>query len=339
MGSLRSHPYGIELHPVTGIARITCKQEEPSAPSPPAPTTTAAAAQRALAEHGWPDDAEPRVRVGIHTGEAAVTDDDDGEPTARLHLAFQARIATRWTRSTSRQSRQAAAKTAPAESAVTTRLLRRLRPRPRRMTGNIEIICNIEIVCEVTSRSWLEIAGAMGLGPRPRRRCSWSGRVFSSRQPRREWRARRRGRGRLGRGRRVDELRVHDGVVEAFAGGDHARVGFREGDCDDPALLPLLRHLPGPPGVVDRFDDLVGLGELAKVMGTSVRMIEQHYGALLEGLTAGSLGGSTRSRPSSRRRPRRPHRIADRLGPGLVATDEFRARPGSYRHDRARSRP
>jgi hypothetical protein len=30
------------------------------------------------------------VRVGIHTGEAAVTDDDDGEPTARLHLAFQA---------------------------------------------------------------------------------------------------------------------------------------------------------------------------------------------------------------------------------------------------------
>jgi hypothetical protein len=90
MGSLRSHPYGIELHPVTGIARITCKQEEPSAPSPPAPTTTAAAAQRALAEHGWPDDAEPRVRVGIHTGEAAVTDDDDGEPTARLHLAFQA---------------------------------------------------------------------------------------------------------------------------------------------------------------------------------------------------------------------------------------------------------
>jgi hypothetical protein len=50
----------------------------------------AAAAQRALAEHGWPDDAEPRVRVGIHTGEAAVTDDDDGEPTARLHLAFQA---------------------------------------------------------------------------------------------------------------------------------------------------------------------------------------------------------------------------------------------------------
>jgi class 3 adenylate cyclase/catechol 2,3-dioxygenase-like lactoylglutathione lyase family enzyme len=35
----------------------------------------AAAAQRALAEHDWPDHAEPRVRIGIHTGEAAVTDD------------------------------------------------------------------------------------------------------------------------------------------------------------------------------------------------------------------------------------------------------------------------
>ena len=31
--------------------------------------TAAAAAQRALAAHRWPDDAEPRVRMGLHTGE------------------------------------------------------------------------------------------------------------------------------------------------------------------------------------------------------------------------------------------------------------------------------
>jgi class 3 adenylate cyclase/catechol 2,3-dioxygenase-like lactoylglutathione lyase family enzyme len=35
----------------------------------------AAAGQRALAEHDWPEDGEPRVRIGLHTGEAAVTDD------------------------------------------------------------------------------------------------------------------------------------------------------------------------------------------------------------------------------------------------------------------------
>jgi class 3 adenylate cyclase/catechol 2,3-dioxygenase-like lactoylglutathione lyase family enzyme len=35
----------------------------------------AVAAQRALAEREWPDGAEPRVRMGLHTGEAAVTDD------------------------------------------------------------------------------------------------------------------------------------------------------------------------------------------------------------------------------------------------------------------------
>ncbi len=35
----------------------------------------AAAAQRALAEHAWPDDTELRVRMGLHTGEAAVTDE------------------------------------------------------------------------------------------------------------------------------------------------------------------------------------------------------------------------------------------------------------------------
>jgi class 3 adenylate cyclase/catechol 2,3-dioxygenase-like lactoylglutathione lyase family enzyme len=35
----------------------------------------AAAAQRALAEHAWPDGCELRVRMGLHTGEAAVTDD------------------------------------------------------------------------------------------------------------------------------------------------------------------------------------------------------------------------------------------------------------------------
>jgi class 3 adenylate cyclase/catechol 2,3-dioxygenase-like lactoylglutathione lyase family enzyme len=35
----------------------------------------AAAGQRALAEHAWPEDCELRVRMGLHTGEAAVTDD------------------------------------------------------------------------------------------------------------------------------------------------------------------------------------------------------------------------------------------------------------------------
>jgi class 3 adenylate cyclase/catechol 2,3-dioxygenase-like lactoylglutathione lyase family enzyme len=35
----------------------------------------AAAAQRALAEHTWPDGAECRVRMGLHTGEAALRDD------------------------------------------------------------------------------------------------------------------------------------------------------------------------------------------------------------------------------------------------------------------------
>jgi branched-chain amino acid transport system substrate-binding protein len=32
-------------------------------------------AQRALARHRWPDDAEPRVRMGLHTGEALIRDD------------------------------------------------------------------------------------------------------------------------------------------------------------------------------------------------------------------------------------------------------------------------
>lgn len=35
----------------------------------------AAAAQRALAEHPWPDGIELRVRMGLHTGEAAVTEE------------------------------------------------------------------------------------------------------------------------------------------------------------------------------------------------------------------------------------------------------------------------
>ena len=35
----------------------------------------AAAAQRAMADHGWPEDGAVRVRVGVHTGEAAVNGD------------------------------------------------------------------------------------------------------------------------------------------------------------------------------------------------------------------------------------------------------------------------
>jgi class 3 adenylate cyclase/catechol 2,3-dioxygenase-like lactoylglutathione lyase family enzyme len=35
----------------------------------------AAAAQQALAQHPWPQGCEPRVRMGLHTGEAAISDD------------------------------------------------------------------------------------------------------------------------------------------------------------------------------------------------------------------------------------------------------------------------
>src|SRR5207237_2972448 len=35
--------------------------------------SAAVAVQRSLATHGWPDGAEVRVRIGIHSGEAAAT--------------------------------------------------------------------------------------------------------------------------------------------------------------------------------------------------------------------------------------------------------------------------
>jgi class 3 adenylate cyclase/DNA-binding CsgD family transcriptional regulator len=50
----------------------------------------AAGAQRALAEHRWPEGASVRVRIGIHTGEAAVV--DDGYRGLAVHRA--ARICT-----------------------------------------------------------------------------------------------------------------------------------------------------------------------------------------------------------------------------------------------------
>jgi class 3 adenylate cyclase/DNA-binding CsgD family transcriptional regulator/RecA/RadA recombinase len=50
----------------------------------------AAAAQRALAEHRWPERASVRVRIGIHTGEAAVV--DEGYRGLAVHRA--ARICT-----------------------------------------------------------------------------------------------------------------------------------------------------------------------------------------------------------------------------------------------------
>ena len=46
--------------------------------------------QRALAEHRWPEDASVRVRIGIHTGEAAVV--DEGYRGLAVHRA--ARICT-----------------------------------------------------------------------------------------------------------------------------------------------------------------------------------------------------------------------------------------------------
>jgi DNA-binding NarL/FixJ family response regulator/class 3 adenylate cyclase len=42
--------------------------------SPGAALGAAAAAQRALAEHEWPEGAEVRVRMGVHTGQATVSD-------------------------------------------------------------------------------------------------------------------------------------------------------------------------------------------------------------------------------------------------------------------------
>ena len=44
--------------------------------------------------------------------------------------------------------------------------------------------------------------------------------------------------------------------------------------------------------------------ELAKIMGSSVRMIERHYGALLDGAGPGSADGWTRSRRNWNRTPR-----------------------------------
>lgn len=40
----------------------------------------------------------------------------------------------------------------------------------------------------------------------------------------------------------MDEASVHDHVVEALRRRDHSRVGLREGDGRNPALLPLLRQ-------------------------------------------------------------------------------------------------
>jgi integrase len=45
--------------------------------------------------------------------------------------------------------------------------------------------------------------------------------------------------------------------------------------------------------------------EVARVTGTSVEMIEHHYGALIDGAHAGIVGPWTRSRPPSRRAGRR----------------------------------
>jgi predicted ATPase/class 3 adenylate cyclase len=44
--------------------------------SAPAAATAATAAQRALADHPWPDETPIRVRMGVHTGEGAVGGDD-----------------------------------------------------------------------------------------------------------------------------------------------------------------------------------------------------------------------------------------------------------------------
>jgi predicted ATPase/class 3 adenylate cyclase len=44
--------------------------------SAPAAVAAVAAAQRALAAHPWPEDAQVRVRMGLHTGEGAVGGDD-----------------------------------------------------------------------------------------------------------------------------------------------------------------------------------------------------------------------------------------------------------------------
>lgn len=59
----------------------------------------------------------------------------------------------------------------------------------------------------------------------------------------------------------------------------------------------------------------VSVFELARVMGTSVRMIERHYGALLDGATAGSQAGSMPSMPTAiGPQPRTRRTFRPRLG-------------------------
>jgi Phage integrase family len=68
--------------------------------------------------------------------------------------------------------------------------------------------------------------------------------------------------------------------------------------------------------------------ELARIMGTSVLMIERHYGALLDGAQAGSQGGWTRSRPSLKRN------VRDRIQVSLIRA---RCRPRRAERRRANS--
>ncbi len=157
MGSLRSHPYGIELHPVTGIARITCKQEEPSAPSPPAPTTTSAATVAVPARAGR----HPHRRGRGHRRRRRRA---DGAAPPRLAGPGSRHGGTRSTR---RQSRQAAAKTAPPESAVTTPATT---PTSSTPTATTSKPCTTAVRRGPSSPSsshprWIEAAGAACGGP------------------------------------------------------------------------------------------------------------------------------------------------------------------------------
>ena len=63
--------------------------------------------------------------------------------------------------------------------------------------------------------------------------------------------------------------------------------------------------------------------ELAKVMGTSVRMIEKHYGALLDGAHAGLVGRLDANEASSSR-PTRSEAVPMRRSPAPVLASDAR---------------
>jgi len=62
-----------------------------------------------------------------------------------------------------------------------------------------------------------------------------------------------------------------------------SRAGSRAGRADDGVLRPARIYDLRSTFASDALAAGVSVFELARIMGTSVRMIERHYGALLDG--------------------------------------------------------